>query len=164
MTSGRTRLTAAVALAVALVIGLVLAVAGGADGGDESRLAWKGKVELIDSTIGTDRILYGKVENTSLREIDLDAKAIKVFDAEGREVYSAARFLAAFAHGLYPWSMRDEMGDGEKRRIGEIATLKPGQAIPITLSWRVEKGGEQPVRADFGPAEIAIPKRGATKP
>lgn len=157
MVAKRTRLTAAVALAAAIAIASVVAVAGGSGGGAEAGLAWSGKVQVIDSTIATDRILYTKLENTSLEDIDLVAKDVKVLDARGREVRSSASFLAAFAHGIYSWSMEGEAGDSERRRLGQIATVKPGQSVPITLAWSVPEGGEQPAKVDFGPADVALP-------
>ena len=158
MAAKRTRLTAAVALAAAVVIASVVAVAGGSGGeGGEGSLAWQGKVQVIDSDVKTDRILYTKIENTSLEDVDLVAKEVRALDANGREVQSSTSFLAAFAHGIYPWAQRGEMGEFERRRLGQIATIKPGETAPVTLAWRVPEGGEQPVKVDFGPAEIALP-------
>jgi hypothetical protein len=155
MTLSRTRIAAAVALAAAAALAGVLLLAGGA-GGDDGRLAWKGTPDLIQA--GGDRILYGQIRNDSLKDVDLAYQDVRVVDAEGREVQSAVRFIAAFAHGLYPWSQRPENpGDFERRRLGEIATIKPGRSAPITLSWRVPKGGAQPVKVDFGAIEVALP-------
>ena len=156
MAAKRTRITAAVALAAAVAIALIVAVSGGADEGDGA-LAWKGEVRIITSHLPTDRILYTKIENTSLEEIKLVAKDLSVEDADGNEVYSRGRYLAAFAHGIDPYAFRGERGNFERTRLGEIATLKPGGVLPLTLSWRVKKGGEQPVKVDFGPTELALP-------
>ena len=155
MTAGRTRLAGAVALlAAALVAGLLLA--GGAQG-DDAQVAWK-DVQVFESGVKTDRILAGRLENTSLREIDIDVEDVRVLDGEGREVQSATRFLAAFAHGIFPWSQRPEvMGDFERRRLGEVVTLKPGRTAPITLSWRLKKGAAPPERVDFGPVALDLP-------
>jgi hypothetical protein len=151
----RTRLAAAVALAAAAALAGVLLLAGGA-GGDDGRLAWKGTPDLIQA--GGDRVLYGQVRNDSLKDVDLSYRDVRVLDADGREVESAVRFIAAFAHGLYPWSQRPkDVGDFERRRLGEIATIKPGQSAPITLSWRVPEGEPQPVKVDFGTAEVSLP-------
>lgn len=158
MAQKRTRLTAAVALTAAVVIVSVVAVAGGAGGGEAS-LAWKDEVRIIKATVPTDRILYTKIENTSLEDLDLVAKDVAVLDAGGDEVRSSTSFLAAFAHGLYPYAQRKQAGDFERRRLGQIATLKPGQSIPLTLAWTVAKGGDQPVKVDFGPAELVLPGR-----
>ena len=153
----RVRLVAAVALAAAVAIAAVVLLTGSA-GGDAGRLEWHGKVRVFDSGVPTDEILYSEVRNASLDDVDLDVTDVKVYDAEGRPVRASARFLAAFAHGIFPWSQRPKpLGDFERRRLGEVATLKPGQAVPITLAWRVPKGADRPARVDLGPAELKIP-------
>lgn len=157
MTATRTRLTAATALVVVVVVGAALLLAGGAQGG-EGRLAWQ-DVEVFEASRSTDRILAGKVRNTSLEDIDLDVTDVRMLDASGGEVRSALRFREAFAHGIFPWSQKpDDTGDFERRRLGEVVTIRPGQTAPLTLSWRVPEGGEPPARVDFGPVEIDLPK------
>ena len=155
MTLSRGRLAAIAALVGAVVVAIAL-LAGGSD--ESASMAWKGKVQVFESGRPTDKILYAQVANTGLEDLDIRADDVKVFDDEGHEVFSAMRFLAAFAHGIYSWSDPGK-DDFERRRLGEIVTLKPGQAAPVTLSWRVRKGERQPVRVDFGAAEIAIPRR-----
>jgi hypothetical protein len=155
----RLRLVAAVALgaAVALVATVLLT---GSSSGDSSRLDWKGKVEVFQSGVPTDEILYGKIENTSLRDLNLVAKDVKVYGADGKPVRASMSFLAAFAHGIFPWWQNpDRFSTFERRRLGHIATLKPRQAVPITLAWRVPKGAPRPTRVDFGSAELKIPAK-----
>ncbi len=157
MIASRTRLAAAAALVAAAVIAGALLLAGGAQGG-EGRLAWQ-DAQLFDASRDTDKILAGKVRNTSLQDIDIDVEDVRMFDASGREVRSALRFREAFAHGIFPWSQKPkDMGDFERRRLGEVVKIRPGQSAPLTLSWRVAKGGEPPVKVDFGPAELDLPK------
>ena len=158
MTTSRVRLAAAAALAVAAVA-LALVLAGGAGGDDGAQLAWK-DVEVYPSEIKTDKVLAGRLANTSLRDVDLDVDDVRVFDADGARVQHAVVFLQAFAHGLYAWSQRPkELGDFERRRIGQIVTIKPGRSAPITLSWRVPKGGAQPATVDFGLAVVKLPEQ-----
>ena len=155
----RLKLVVAVALVAAVAIAAVALLAGSADG-DAAALEWQGKVEVFDSGVPTDEILYTKVRNSSLRDVDLDVEDVRVYDADGKRVQASTRFLAAFAHGIFPWSQRpDPLGEFERRRMGEIATLKPGQSTPITLAWRVPKGTARPTRVDLGPAELKIPAR-----
>lgn len=156
MLASRTRLAGAVAAIAAALLAVVLLLAPWA-GEDEGALAWKGKVRIFDSGIPTDRILYAEVRNTSLEDVDLAARDVRALDRDGKALHSAARFLAAFAHGIFPYSDRADASSSERRRLGEIATLRPGQAIPITLSWRVPKGGSPPVRVDFGATEVDLP-------
>jgi hypothetical protein len=156
---GRLRLAAAAALVAALAVAALVLLTGGAQGGGEP-LAWKGKVQVFDSGVPTDDILYSQVQNASLRDVDLDVEDVRVYDADGHRVRASARFLAAFAHGIFPWSQRpDPLGEFERRRLGEITTLRPGQAMPLTLAWRVPPGGKPPVRVDLGPADLNIPRR-----
>lgn len=156
----RTRLAAAAALVAALAVGAVMLLAGGAPAEGGGALAWEGPVKPFQAGKPTDRVLTAKVRNTSLEEVTIDVLDVRVLDAEGRELQSTARFLAAFAHGLYPWSRRGDdpraLGSEERTRIGEMATLKPDQVVPLTLSWRVPPGGEQPVRVDLGSATLPL--------
>ena len=155
--SPRLRMVAAVALVAAVAVVAVALLAGSA-GGKATALEWEGKVEVFDSGVPTDEILYTRVRNASMRDVDLDVDAVKVYGKDGEPVQASVRFLAAFAHGIFPWSQKpDPLGDFERRRMGEIATLKPGQSVPITLAWRVPKGTPRPTRVDLGPAELKIP-------
>jgi hypothetical protein len=158
MTAARSRLAAAAALvAAAVVLGAVLL---SGDGGSAATVAWSGEKQIFQSGKPTDRILTGKIENTSLEDVTIDTEDIRILDAEGREVQSTARFLAAFAHGLYPWSLRGDnprdLGSQERTRIGEMVKLRPGQVAPLTLSWRVAAGGEQPVQVDLGSTSLPL--------
>lgn len=156
-TRSRLRLTAAAALVAAVAIAGVVVLTG-TSSGDAGRLAWKGEVQVFASGIPTDEILYSAIENTSLRDVELEADRVRVLDADGRPLKASARFIASFAHGIFPWSDGDP-GEFERRRLGEIATVKPGQVVPITLAWRTKQGAPRPVRVDLGPAELPIPSR-----
>ena len=160
--SARLRIVAGVALVAALAVGAVLVLAGGAGGSDQGELAWKGEVRVYDSGIPTDKILYTQLQNVSPRDLPLETKDVRLFDEDGEQLKSSTVFLAAFAHGIFPYDAAES--EFEQRRLGKIATLRPGQAVPITMSWRVPPGGKPPVRADFGPAEIAVPGDAPTLP
>ena len=45
----------------------------------------------------------------------------------------------------------------ERARIGKIVTIKPGQAAPLTLSWRVPAGGSEPVEVRFDGGSLTLP-------
>jgi hypothetical protein len=83
---------------------------------------------------------------------------VRIVDARGRALRSTARFAQHFSHGLYPWSMHVRGSDFERRRTGRIATVKPGEAVPLTLSWRVPEGGSQPVEARFAGGSLRLPR------
>ena len=155
---------AALVLLAALTGGLLLIGDGdeprrASAGAGEARLAWKEKPLLIRvPELPRDRIVTGRVRNTSLRPVDLEADRIEVVDAQGRRVQSTARFLQGFVHGLYPASMRVKGSKFERTRLGQLATVKPGQDLPLTLSWRVPEGRSEPVEARVGGGSLALPR------
>lgn len=156
--SPRIRLAAVAALVAAAVLAAVLLFTGGADGGT-GKLAWAGEPRVFKSGPATDRVLTARIENRSLRPLELVAKEARVLDAEGDEVRSTAVFLEAFVHGLWSWSQSpSQLTEFERRRLGHIVTIRPGKSAPVALSWRVPKGEDQPVRVDFGDgATLALP-------
>jgi hypothetical protein len=124
-----------------------------------ARLQWKEKPMLIlVPSLPQDRILTGQLRNASLRPVDLDTGAVRIVDAEGRRLRSTALFSQHFSHGLYPWSWHVKGSKFERRRIGQIATIKPGQAVPLTLSWRVPAGGSEPVEVRFDGGSLSLPR------
>jgi hypothetical protein len=149
-----------------LVAGMGALLLVGESGGDTDsaaagpvRLARKDPPQLIAvPELPRDRILTGRVRNASLRPVDLSADRIEIVDARGRRLRSTARFLQNFAHGLYPPAMKVKGGKLERTRIGQIATVKPGQDLPLTLSWCVPEGGSQPVEVRFGGGALALPR------
>lgn len=159
--SARVRLAAVAALAAAAVLAAVLLFTGGADGGT-GKLDWAAAPKVFKSGPATDRVLTARIENTSLRPLDLVAKDARILDAEGDEVRSTAVFLEAFVHGLWSWSQSpSQLTEFERRRLGHIVRIEPGKTAPVALSWRVPKGEDQPVRVDFGEgATLALPRAG----
>ena len=154
---------AALVLLAGVVGGLLLL--GDRDGGatkaatDTARLEWKEKPSLIlVPELPRDRILTGQLRNASLRAVDLDSDRVEILDAKGHPMRSTALFAQSFSHGLYPWSMNVKGSKFERRRIGQIATIKPGQAVPLTLSWRVPAGGSEPVRVRFDGGSLDLPR------
>ena len=154
---------AAIVLLLAGVGGLLHL--GDRDGGstqaatDTARLEWKQKPSLIlVPELPQDRILTGQLRNASLRAVDLDSERVQILDAKGRSLRATALFAQGFSHGLYPWSMNVKGSKFERRRVGKIATIKPGQAVPLTLSWRVPSGGSEPVRVRFDGGSLDLPR------
>jgi len=154
----------AIAATVVLLVGVGgLLLAGDRDGARQAatgnaKLQWKSKPSLIlVPELPRDRILTGLVRNASLRAVDLEAERVRILDGEGRDLKASARFSQSFSHGLYPWSMHVKGSKFERTRIGEIATIKPGQAVPLTLSWRLASGGAEPVEVRFDGGTLALP-------
>jgi hypothetical protein len=152
---------AATVLLLAGVGGLLLA--GDRDGATQAatgtaQLQWKAKPSLIlVPELPRDRILTGSIRNASLRAVDLESERVQILDAAGHRLKATALFAQGFSHGLYPWSMHVNGSKFERRRTGKIATIKPGQDVPLTLSWRVASGGSEPVEVRFDGGRLALP-------
>lgn len=151
--------------AVVVLGGPLLAMAGGADpepdrqrGSAPAAFAWQGAPVAVKPEGGGDAgIVTGKLRNTSLRPAELDVSKVRVLDADGRALDSSARFLQSFAHGIYSREMIFRDGappSAERRRLGEIATVNPGDALPLTVSWR----GAAAV-VDLGGPTVPLPQR-----
>lgn len=160
----RRRIAALLALAAVAVVPLVLI--SDDDGRTSPRtvrasLGWAGVPQVTKvPELPRDRILTGRLANESLRPAELDVDRVRLVDARGRDVRSTARFLSNFAHGLFSAesiNLYGKPGDGERRRLGEIATVKPGESVPITLSWRVPSGAAAPIAVDFGGSTVELP-------
>jgi hypothetical protein len=124
-----------------------------------ARLQWKEKPSLIlVPSLPRDRILTGQLRNASLRAVDLDTGRVRIVDAKGHALRSTARFSQHFSHGLYPWSWHVKGSKFERTRTGKIATIKPGQSVPLTVSWRVPAGGSEPVEVRFDGGSLALPR------
>ena len=124
-----------------------------------AQLQWKTTPSLIlVPELPRDRILTGSVRNASLRAVDLQTDRVQILDAAGRRLHATALFSQHFSHGLYPWSMHVRGSKFERRRTGKLATIKPGQAVPLTLSWRVAAGGSEPVEVRFDGGSLALPR------
>lgn len=151
---------------LALVVAAPLALLTDDDGRTEPRavratLGWDGEPRLMGvPELPSDQILSGRLANESLRPTDLDVERVRILDGDGRVLRSTARFASSFAHGLFSAesiNLYGKPGDGERRRLGEIATVKPRESVPVTLSWRIAPGGGEAETVDFGGARVALP-------
>lgn len=156
------RLRLAAAAAVATVAGTATVVAAGG-AGDGARpgvpLDWSGtpRVSTVPE-LPRDRILTGRLKNTSTRDLRLEADAVRLVDADGRPLRSTARFAAAFGHGLYsPRDAPDEVAAAEQARLGTAVVVRRGQSVPVTLSWRLGRQGRPPTEARFGERALKLP-------
>lgn len=143
----------------------ILAAACGGDDGDAGggaaapALVWESPPELVSSpTLPDDRILTGRVENDSLRPVEVDAEDVRLVDGDGDRVDGEAIFLAGFGHALLPPEREpEEVPEFERRRTGRSARLEPGDAVPLTVSWRRADGDGAPVRIDYGSGSLPLP-------
>jgi hypothetical protein len=154
----RQRLAMVTALVVTLAVLAVVLLAGRATGEDPGVLVWDGAPLAVQAERRTDHILGGTIRNDSLHDLELRAADARIVGADGKPLTATVRFMHGFAHGLYAWSQKPEdVGDLERRRLGELVTLKPGQTAPLTLSWRVPPGGDAPRQVAFGSTALALP-------
>jgi hypothetical protein len=156
---GRGGLVAAAAIVAA-------AVGAGGCGSDDGRtqvgsLTWSRTPILVHPQgLPSDRILIGTVRNEGFKKLSLFARDVRVRDASGEPVDAAVTFTQSFVHGIYPPTREpNQLTDFELERIGRLARLAPGAAVPILVSWRLHKGTSPPVRIDYGVGSLPIPKR-----
>ena len=130
-------------LAVAAMVtgGAVLLSSGRDDGTSPGRagsLIWAdGPHVVTPPTLPSDRVMYGQVRNDGLRDMTLKVDRLRVVDRAGHVLKSNGRFLQAFVHGLYGASGDPtDIGDYERKRLGQVLTLKPGRTAPLTVAWR----------------------------
>ena len=149
------RRCAALALAT-----LALGGCGGEDERGSGDLQWESTPKVYVPSPGSpDRVLAGAVRNQSLRRIDLTAGDLRLLDRDGREVRSAAIFVRGFLHGLYPPTREPpELPASELRRTGRIAQIRPGDSVPLTVSWRVAPRAASPERIDYGAGSLPVPR------
>jgi hypothetical protein len=154
----RRRIAAAAALGLcAVVVGAVVVAA--SSGEERAGAAWAGQPLLLrPPELPKDRIVSGRIRNTGLRNLELDAADVAVIDATGRRTPASARFLGQFAHGLYPpLQGLGPGGEGEQRRLGMLARVRPGQSVPFTAAWRGRGGAPEPRRVDLGEVSVPVP-------
>jgi len=148
---------------------LALVLLGGCGGGDDKGgrfgpLEWE-KQPLVSraTNLRSDRVLVGSVRNESFREVKLDAGNLTVRDSDHRRLRANARFAAAFAHGLYgAYQKPNPQPDEERRRLGQIVTIKSGKTAPLVVAFRLRRDTRTPLRVDYGEGFLTVPS-GARK-
>jgi hypothetical protein len=142
-----------------LIAALPLVLAAGCGGGEDTGsgdLVWDEKPRMFTNpNLPDDRIVAGSVRNDTLERIDLVARDLAVRSGDGDELESAAIFAPTFIRGVFPQNRGDEIPVGEQIRIGLRARLEPGQAAPLTVSWRQK--GERAVLIEYGRGTLPVP-------
>jgi len=163
------RAALAAIVAVLAVAGVVAAVAVG--GGSESddagqatpggggKLAWEGRPDVITpKTLPRDRILTADLRNDTLKEVDLNAaKDVKLLDRRGRTVAHTTIFTEGFSRDVYPPRYRRKVPLQDQLRLGLRAKIKPGESVPITVSWRVPSRDRAAVRLQTPAGVLGVP-------
>jgi hypothetical protein len=146
---------AAEALTKVVLGALVVALAGcGTTSTSTSPLSWdKPPIVVRQPELPDDTIVSGEIKNGSGRTLHLDAREVRLLTADGSAVpQSATRFTTGVTHQLYP--PREGPRENEpgflRERLGESATVAPGQTTPLVVSWRAPAGAPQPVKVELG--------------
>ena len=149
----RTRALAA-ALALAAIAGC-----GGGDGGASGDLVWvAGPRVLVPPALPGDRILRGRVQNDSLRRIELDSTDLRLVSHDGRRVSGSTAFLGSFIRSVEPYNSGPlDLPDDELERLGRKLKLDPGDRAPLTVSWRESQG--RPSQIDYGTGSLSVPSK-----
>ena len=147
-------------MAVAGVALALAAVAGCGDGGDDAaRASWDGRpIVAPHPELPRDRIATGRVRNDGGEELRLSVAQARVLDADGRPVEATVRFAAGTTHALYPPREAPKENPREQQeRLGDAATIAPGESSPLTIAWHAADAGRAPVRVDLGPVDVPLP-------
>ena len=147
-------------LAAAAAVAALLARPGEAPAGPA--VAWDGAPEIVRvPELPRDRVLVARVRNTGDGPLRLAAEQVAVTDAAGRPLRSTARFAAGFGHALYsPADAPDEVTANEQRRLGTVVEVGPGDTAPLTVSWRLARGGGTATVVRVGEATLRLPPAG----
>ena len=159
--------------ALAAIVGLV-AVAGvvaavalggsrddgsGAEAGGGGRLAWAATPEVVTpERLPRDRVLVGDVRNDTLKEVDVRAaQDVRLVDRRGRAVPHTTIFTEGFARDIYPPRYRRQVPLQDQLRLGLRAKIKPGDTVPITVAWRVGRGGTDATTLRLPGGDLKVP-------
>jgi hypothetical protein len=131
---------------------LALVGCGGAPASSSSVRWDKPPIVVRQPELPDDTIVSGALRNGSDHALHLEAGDVRVVTAEGDPVQSTARFTTGVTHQLYP--PREGPREGEpdflRTRLGEIATVAPGDTTPFVVSWRAAASEPQPVKVELG--------------
>lgn len=147
--------------AAVLAASAALLVAGCGSSGTKPGVAWKSDPVVVrQPELPDDTIVSGHIRNRTGHVLKLDARSVRIVDAHGHALRSTARFNTGVTHQLYP--PRDAPKEGEpsflRRRLGEVATVRPGGSVPLVVSWRVGPGERAPVKVELGGGvSVALP-------
>jgi hypothetical protein len=145
-----------------------LACGGGGDGGAAGRstkLVWDEQPRVVvPETLPRDRILRGRVRNEGLDKLTIEASEVRLLDEEGRRVDGVATFILSYVKPRFPYNRGPGSGPGrypeeERRRLGLVGVLEPGQSLPFTVSWHEPPGRRTVAEIDYGPGSLEVPPR-----
>lgn len=122
-------------------------------------LIWDADPKLItQADLPGDRILAGRLRNTSIMPTRLDASAAVLRDDAGRIVDGEVTYAVGYTHGVYgpATGPKEPMPEFLAKREGRIADVDPGKTVPFTVSWH-RRGAGSPTSVALGGATVALP-------
>ena len=155
------------AVGAALVAAALAATSLAACGGDErtdrsGSIAWEKDPQLlVPETLPNDRILFGRIRNTSSKTVQLKSVEVHLTTADGRRVAGNGRFIGGFVHGNIPLDIQsgEDQAPPAQLRLGYEARIAPGKSVPLTVAWREAKG-RRPVAVELGDgSRLEVPQR-----
>jgi hypothetical protein len=149
--------------AAVVLAAVALAGCGGGDraavraGDGSGPLRWAASPELYaPETLPGDRILTGRLRNDSLRRVRVALTDVRVLERDGARVQASPIFLQTFVKTLWaPGRGPDVMPESELQRTGRLAFLRPGEELPITVTWHASAG--RPAAVDYGGGLLPVP-------
>jgi hypothetical protein len=161
----RAALAAGVAVIALAVVGAAFALAGSSDdsakseSGGNGRLNWVAEPHVFTpKTLPRDRVMVGDLRNGTLKEIDVRAsKDVKLLDADGRSIPHTTIFIEGFGRDIYPPRYLRQVPFKDQLRLGLRAVLNPGDYTPITVAWRVPRGGKDAVTLRMPGGDVEVP-------
>jgi hypothetical protein len=149
-------------VAAALAAAVTVGGCGGSDEHDGAGpLEWKGRPLVVrPRTLPHDRVVIGRVHNTSSRTLHLVAARLRVRDAAGHSLDSTAGFTNTFGHGLFgAFQQPARLPRAELVRLGKIVDIPPGASAPFYAAWRLAANSREPVRVDYGAGSLEVPNK-----
>jgi hypothetical protein len=120
---------------------------------------------LAPPNLQDDRVLRGAIRNETGATLRLKASDVRVLATGGRRLPAAATFIAGYAHRLYPPTREPRsLSEAERRRLGDVAVIEPGQQASVTVSWRLRSKKESAAEIDFGAAKLEVPPEPSRDP
>jgi hypothetical protein len=155
------RIAVVVVSLAAVTAAALLGARTSATGSASGPLRWEpGAFSFAHETIAGDYVASGAVRNTSGKPVRLVAtRNVKVVDADGTPLRSAAVFSNTVGHGLFdPTRLPPaRLPEQELRRIGEVGLVAPGKPLPLTVSWHEEPGGPHAARIEYRGGSLPVP-------
>lgn len=146
--------------AAVLALALALGGCGAETSAGVAELRWADEPKrYTPPELPRDRLLTGTLRNVSGHALRLDVAAARLVDADGRTVRGTIRFAGSFGHGLYSPRRAPAEPDPEfeRRRLGELADVAAGGAVPVTVSWRLAEGAAVPAALRVGATTLELP-------